>query len=182
MPGRRRAGIPDQHAGQVRWLRRKRSSSPASARPTGSASPPTVRETAVPELSDTRSRPAHVAQPSADGPEPYCRWRSGGHVVEAEPQHPQPTQLRQPVQAILVAMARRTSARSGPLSVENGPRTRVRAPEGNLDSCSRWAPDRSQTGIQSTLRQPLRRCSSDSRVGVWPANATRVPAGPRLAH
>jgi len=60
---------------------------------------------------------------------------------------------------------RRTSARSGPLSVKNRSKDSGSSSAGNPDSCSRWASDRNRTGIPPTLRQPLRRCSSDGRVG-----------------
>ena len=103
--------------------------------------------------------------PQLTGHEPYCRWRSGGHVVGAEPQHPQPTQLQRPVQAVLVAVAATDLGQVVPaqrkepvqgLGFEFRGEPRQLLPLGVGQEPDRHPP---------TLRQPLRRCSSDGCVG-----------------
>ena len=87
--------------------------------------------------------------PQLTGHGPYCRRRSGGHVVRAEPRsirsphscNDQPRRFSSP-------WRRRTSARSGPLSVKNRSKDSGSSSAGNPDSCSRWASDRNRTGIR----------------------------------
>ena len=86
--------------------------------------------------------------PQLTGHEPYCRWRSGGHVVGAEPQHPQPTQLQRPAQAVLVAVAATDLGQVGPAQREEPVQGLGFELRGEPRHCSRWASDRNRTGIR----------------------------------